>query len=141
MKISTKGRYALRVMADLAFYETGSFIPLKDISERQGISIKYLEQIMRILSSASLVESARGSSGGYRLVKKANEYTVKEILVASEGSLALLTCVEDTSACERCQSCLTNSFWKEWNEHIIGFIEKYTLEDIVKENTNYNYII
>lgn len=141
MKVSTKGRYALRVMADLALYDNGTYVSLKDISKRQDISLKYLEQIMRTLSSATLIQSARGSNGGYRLIKKAKQYSIYEILLAAEGSLALLTCVEDEMACERCQNCITISFWKQLNEHMQQFMQKYTLEDVIKDVNIYNYVI
>ena len=96
MKISTKGRYALRLMLDLAYNHTGSFIPIKNISQRQDISDKYLEQINTQLSRAGLVKSARGAQGGYMLAKEPQEYTVGEILRLLEGNLAPVACVDDT---------------------------------------------
>ena len=101
MKISTKGRYALRLMLDLAYNHTGSFIPIKNISQRQDISDKYLEQIITQLSRAGLVKSARGAQGGYMLAKEPQEYTVGEILRLLEGNLAPVACVDDTNPCRR----------------------------------------
>lgn len=141
MKISTKGRYALRVMVDLAMYDNGKFISLKDIAQRQAISLKYLESIMRLLISANFVYSARGANGGYRLARKADSYTIKDVLKASEGSLALMNCVEDERYCERCCGCTTISFWKGLNEHIQQYLDAYTIQDIVNENTQFDYII
>ena len=94
MKISTKGRYALRLMIDLAMHENEGYISIKSISQRQGISEKYLEQIIKMLSKNSLVESTRGAQGGYKLTKKPSEYTVGEILRVTEGSLAPVSCLD-----------------------------------------------
>ena len=95
MKISTKGRYALRTMLDLAMHDQGSLIPLKEISKRQGVTIKYLEQVMNLLSKAGYVRSVRGAGGGYRLAKDPSEYTIGDILRVAEGSLAPVICLED----------------------------------------------
>lgn len=141
MKISTKGRYALRVMVDLAMYDNGEFISLKDISQRQNISLKYLETIMRMLTSANFIYSARGVNGGYKLARKANTYTVGDVLRVCEGSLAPIGCVEDETYCERCCSCSTISFWKGFNEHINNYLDAHTIQDILNENTQIDYII
>ena len=141
MKVSTKGRYALRVMVDLAMYDNGEYISLKDIASRQDISIKYLEQIMRLLTTAGLVRSARGANGGYRLVKKSNEYTVKDILQVSEGNLALVECVESDTYCGRCSDCATRSLWKGLNEQIDKYLASFTIQDLVDNNSNFDYII
>ena len=141
MKISTKGRYALRVTVDLAMYDNGEYISLKDIAQRQNISTKYLESIMRILTSANFIRSARGIHGGYRLIRKADTYTIGDVLRVSEGSLAPIGCVEDEAYCERCCSCTTISFWKGFNEHINQYLDAHTIQDIVNENTQFDYII
>lgn len=141
MKISTKGRYALRVMVDLAMYDNGEFISLKDISQRQNISLKYLETIMRMLTSANFIHSARGVNGGYKLARKANTYTVGDVLRVCEGSLTPIGCVEDETYCERCCSCSTISFWKGFNEHINNYLDAHTIQDILNENTQIDYII
>ncbi len=110
MKFSTKSRYALRLMAELARYAPGSTVSLKEISERQQLSLKYLEQIVSLLSKCGYVISSRGSSGGYRLTKKPEEYTIGDILRAAEGSLAPVFCVEGDFQCDRKETCHTCSF-------------------------------
>lgn len=143
MKISTKGRYALRIMVDLAIYENGSYIALKDIAKRQDISLKYLEQIMRLLSAAQFVRSARGSQGGYKLTRSADQITAKEVLIASEGSLNCVSCVDDPESCERCSHCATSKFWVGLSKVIDEYLSSYTLKDIANEyqKNNYDYII
>ena len=107
MKVSTKGRYALRLMADLAAHDTGEWVRLKEISERQAISVKYLEQIIPLLTRAKLVKSSRGNSGGYRLTRPPQAYTAGEILRATEGDLSPIACLEDTpNQCPRHSSLL-----------------------------------
>ena len=109
MKISTKGRYALRLMLDLAINNTGEFIPLKNVSERQDISVKYLEQIITVLVKAGFVKGLRGSRGGYKLAKKPEDYTVGMILRLTEGSLAPVACLDDeVNTCERACDCITS---------------------------------
>ena len=113
MRISTKGRYALRLMLDLAIHNTGEYISLKDISARQGITVKYLEQIVTGLTRAGFLRSQRGNSGGYRLSRKPEDYTVGEILRAMEGSLEPIACLDDeVNLCPRSSECLTLPFWK-----------------------------
>ena len=108
MKISTKGRYALRLMLDLALNNTGEYIPLKSVSERQEISVKYLEQIITTLVKAGFVKGLRGSKGGYKLAKEPDEYTVGMILRLTEGSLAPVACLDDeVNTCDRCDDCIT----------------------------------
>ena len=113
MKVSTKGRYALRLMADLAAHDTGEGVRLKEISERQAISVKYLEQIIPLLTRAKLVKSSRGNSGGYRLTRPPQAYTAGEILRATEGDLSPIACLEDTpNQCPRSKICATLPFWE-----------------------------
>lgn len=134
MKISTKGRYALRVMIDLAGHEVGAVISLRDISQRQGITLKYLEQIIPLLSRAGLLKSVRGSSGGYRLTRPASDYSAGEILRAVEGSLAPVACLEDEpNCCPRCDDCKTLPFWKGLAAVINGYVDSVTLEDLQHE--------
>lgn len=134
MKISTKGRYALRLMVDLALNNNGENISLKEISARQGISVKYLEQIISMLNRAGYVKSERGSNGGYRLTKKPEEYTVGMILRLTEGSLAPIACVdEDGAGCDRFEQCATFSVWKKLNEAINGVVDNITVADLVLE--------
>ena len=131
MKISTKGRYALRVMIDLAINNNDEFISLKDISIRQGVSIKYLEQIVSLLNKAKLLQTARGNNGGYKLNKKIEEYTVGEILRAAEGDLAPITCVKEEAKCDKKSGCLTYNFWKGLDDVINEYIDSKTLADLI----------
>lgn len=134
MKISTKGRYALRLMVDLALNNNGENISLKEISARQGISVKYLEQIISMLNRAGYVKSERGSNGGYKLTKKPEEYTVGMILRLTEGSLAPIACVdEDGAGCDRFEQCATFSVWKKLNDAINGVVDNITVADLVLE--------
>lgn len=133
MKISTKGRYALRLMLDLAMNDNGSNIPLKAIAERQNISMKYLEQIIGILVRADFVQSVRGSSGGYRLSRPADTYTVGSILRQTEGSLAPVYCVDcDAEECEKAETCATSWVWEQVNKAISDVVDHLTLEDVCR---------
>lgn len=133
MKISTKGRYALRLMLDLAVYNTGVPISLKDVAKRQQISEKYLEQIISLLNKAGFVRSIRGPQGGYMLTKAPGEYTVGRILRLTEGDLAPVSCVEaDGMECERRQGCVTVRIWEQLNEAINGVVDNITLADMVE---------
>ena len=132
MKISTKGRYALRMMLDLASNYTGSPISLKDISNRQGISDKYLEQIISVLNRAGYVKSVRGAQGGYLLSKEPKDYTVGMILRLTEGSLAPVTCIEDDEInCERQDACVTVILWKKIDEAVRNVVDNTTLQDLL----------
>ena len=112
MKISTRGRYALRLMTDVAVHGGEEFVSLKDVAARQGISMKYLEQIAGLLGKAGLLRSGRGAQGGYRLAKPPQEYTLGSILRLTEGNLAPVACLEtEENACERCGTCPTLDFW------------------------------
>ena len=128
---STKGRYSLRFMYDLATHE--GWISLKDISERQDISRKYLEQITPMLISANLVESLRGKGGGYRLTREPNQYTIGEILRAAEGELTPVACIASCSSksCPRSSNCPTMPIWKELEEITNGYLNSKTLDDIL----------
>lgn len=130
MKISTKGRYALRVMLDLATNENKGFISLKEIAERQEISNKYLEQIIAKLAKKGYLETARGNNGGYRLAKKASEYTVGDILRATEGELTPIDCLTEEGVCTRKQNCKTHAFWKGLDNTINEYVNSKTLEDL-----------
>ncbi|NBK98535.1 MAG: Rrf2 family transcriptional regulator [Erysipelotrichia bacterium] len=141
MKVSTKGRYALRVMVDLAMYAHHEYIPLKDIAKRQQISLKYLETIMRILTTSNFVYSAKGVRGGYKLARRADMYRVGDILRACEGNIVPLFCIEDKRSCERCCKCTTYSFWQGFSEHINEYLDRFTLQDIVNQNQPFDYII
>ena len=131
MKISTRGRYALKIMMDLATCPEGEYISLKAISERQQVSVKYLEQIIALLSRGGMLESTRGKAGGYRLAKKPSEYTAGDILRLAEGSLAPIKCVEDSAGkCTNSAHCSTFSFWEGLNRAINDYIDSTTLADL-----------
>lgn len=133
MRISTKGRYALRLMLDLALNDSGAPIRLKDAARRQEISEKYLEQIISVLNKAGYVRSIRGPQGGYVLQKRPKEYTVGMILRLTEGSLAPVECVEyDQSGCERENNCATRILWKRLNDAINDVVDNVTLEDLME---------
>jgi Rrf2 family protein len=131
MRISTKGRYALHLMLDLAINNTGEPVSLKDIARRQEISDKYLEQIISVLNKSGYVKSVRGAQGGYILTRKPSEYTVGMILRLTEGSLAPVSCVDDNSTCEKMNDCVTVMIWKRLNEAINEVVDSITLEDLV----------
>ncbi|MGI6057682.1 MAG: RrF2 family transcriptional regulator [Bilifractor sp.] len=144
MKISTKGRYALRMMLDIAQHDTGEPVRIKDISARQDISLKYLEQIVSVLVRANYLRSIRGPQGGYRLTKRPEEYVVGDILRLTEGNLSPVECLStETNDCPRADSCVTLRIWKELDEAIRGVVDKYTLEDLVNwsEQTVNNFVI
>ena len=129
--ISTKGRYALRVMLDLAEQDSEKFIPIEEIANRQGISKKYLEAILKTLVQNNLLEILRGRKGGYKLTKKPAEYTVGEILELTEGTLAVVSCLEkDSAPCERKDFCKTLPMWKKFNKLTHEFFFGITLDDL-----------
>jgi Rrf2 family protein len=132
MKISTKGRYALRVMVDLAINSNGNYITIKDIAKRQEITNKYLEQIVALLNKAGFLESARGNNGGYRLAKEPKEYIVGDILRATEGDLTPIYCLTEDGKCSRKQDCKTYSFWNGLDNVITEYIDSKTLEDLIR---------
>ena len=130
--ISSRGRYALRVLADLAGQDPQSYIPLKDISARQEISQKYSESIMTTLSKGGLVEGIHGKGGGYRLSRKPEEYSLGEILRLTEGSLAPVSCLCDGSApCSRCNPCPTLPVWEKLERLVTDYLDSVTLADIL----------
>ncbi|MDD6312081.1 MAG: Rrf2 family transcriptional regulator [Firmicutes bacterium] len=145
MKISTKGRYALRMLIDLAEHRNGGFVALKDIAERQNISKKYLEQIIPILNNSDVLKTNRGSQGGYMLSRTPDKYTVGEILRLTEGSLAPVSCLEkDPVECERCGECATLPVWQGLYKVINEYLDGITLQDIIdrqKEHYTNDYSI
>mgnify|MGYP004703362743 FL=1 len=135
MMISTKGRYALRVMIDLAEHCNGEYIPMKDVVKRQQVSQKYVERIMTMLSKANFVEAVHGKGGGYRLNRSPDEYIVGDILRLTEGSLAPVACLDcDAEECERADQCRTLPMWKELNNRITDFFDGITIADLMKKN-------
>ncbi len=133
MRISTKGRYALRVMIDLAVNDKGEFIALKDISARQNITIKYLEQIVTVLNKAGFLRSMRGNNGGHRLARAPKDYVVGDILRVMEGNLSPVECAakESGGECPLSDNCVTLSFWQGLDKVVNDYVDKFTLEDLV----------
>lgn len=143
MKISTRGRYALRFMVDLAQHDSTEYTALKDISERQGISIKYLEQITSLLSKFGLLQSTRGPQGGYKLAKSPVDYTVGEILRITEGDLSPVACLSSpNNICERKDSCCTLNLWIGLDKVVNEYLDSKTLQDLIDtENSASSYCI
>ncbi|MEG0691665.1 MAG: Rrf2 family transcriptional regulator [Oscillospiraceae bacterium] len=144
MKISTKGRYGLRLMVDLAANATTAPISLKEVAHRQDISDKYLEQIVTQLNRAGLVKSVRGAQGGYTLSRPSDEITVGDVLRVVEGSLSLVDCVDDNSCCDKSSSCATSYVWKKIKFAVEGVVDNISLKDLVdrsNEQAEFTYII
>lgn len=134
MMISTKGRYALRVMIELASTDIEKYMPLKEIAKNQDISEKYLESIIKLLVQGEMVIGLRGKGGGYKLANSPASYTVGSILKLTEGSLAPVACLKDkASDCSRSGQCRTLPMWQKLNEIIDDYLESVTLEDLVKQ--------
>lgn len=132
--ISTKGRYALRVMIDLAEQEPEKFIPLEEIAARQGISKKYLEIILKSLVQQNFLQGLRGKGGGYKLTRKPEEYKVGEILEVTEGTLAVVSCLQaDSAPCERKNFCKTLPMWEKFNRITHEFFFRITLQDLTAQ--------
>lgn len=133
MTITTKGRYALRILLDLAQQDPAQIVPLGAIAKRQEISNKYLEMIMGMLHKAGLVKSTRGKNGGYQLARRPEEYTISEILRLTEGNLASVACLEKgTPDCERAAECLTLPLWQELDRMVEEFLGSVTLQDLLQ---------
>ncbi len=143
MLISTKGRYALRVMIDLSEHQKDGFIPLKTIAQRQDISEKYLENIIKLLVKAKLLNGVRGKGGGYQLTKAPEQYTVGSILRITEESMAPVSCLEpDAAACPRAGECRTLPMWRGLDKLINDYFENITLADLMhNEPEGYDYFI
>ena len=143
MMISSKGRYALRVMIDLAEHAEEGYIPLQTIAARQGISEKYLESILAVLSKAKLLDAVRGKGGGYRLNGTPDQFTVRRILEITEGSLAPVACLcEPHEPCARMANCRTYPMWQGLSKLICDYLDSYTLADLMKsDDAGFDYII
>ncbi len=143
MMVSTKGRYALRVMIDLAEHNNGQYYPLKDIATRQEISEKYLESIISLLVKAGFLSGLRGKGGGYKLTKKPHEYTVASILRLTEDSLAPVSCLQKKpNNCERAAQCRTLQMWEKLDDLVNNFFEGITIEELAKTDADIiNYTI
>lgn len=136
MIVSTKGRYALRVMVHFAKRGREDYIPLKEIAEAEGISQKYLESIMTLLSKGGFVDAVHGKGGGYRLNRKPEEYTVGSILKVTEGDLSAVSCTsQGAAACSRSECCDTLHMWEKLDKLINDFFESYTIADLLNDNT------
>lgn len=142
MMVSTKGRYAIRILLDLAENYSGAYIPMKEVAARQGLSLKYIEQIMPLLKKANAVEGVHGKGGGYRLVKRPEEYKIGDILRMAEGSLAPVACLEcDAKPCERAGECRTLPMWTKFYEMTNEYFDSVTLADLIGTEVAYNYEI
>lgn len=143
MLISTKGRYALRVLIDMAEHETDGYVPLKEIAQRQEISEKYMETIVKILVNNGILVGLRGKGGGYRLSKSPDQFTVYNILRLTEGSLSPVACLEDGAApCAKIATCRTFNLWNGLDKVIREYLENYTIADLMKSGDPGNdYII
>lgn len=131
MRISTKGRYSILLMLDMAKQPAGDPVKIKDISARSGISMKYMEQIVAVLNKAGFVRSVRGAQGGYLLTRKPEEYTVGEILRLSEGSLAPVACLDAGEACDRRDKCVTIRLYEEINNAVNSVVDRITLAEMM----------
>lgn len=133
MKISTKGRYALRVMIDLAEHDCGKYIPLRDIAQRQEISEKYLESIVILLVRARMLDGVRGKGGGYKLTKAPDQYTVGSVLRLTEKSLAPVSCLEEGAACSRAAECRMLPLWQGLDRVISDYLDHITIGDLMQQ--------
>ncbi|MGN0447613.1 MAG: RrF2 family transcriptional regulator [Acutalibacteraceae bacterium] len=133
MMISTRGRYALRVLIDLAEHQDGEYIPLKEVAQRQGISLNYIERIMPVLTKAKLIEGVHGKGGGYQLTKAPDEYKVGDILRLAEGDLAPVACLGcDAKECDRKDQCRTLSMWSRFYKMTNEYFDGITLADLMQ---------
>ena len=136
MMISTKGRYALRVMIDLAEHQTEGYIPMKDVAARQEVSLKYLEKILPVLAKNNILDGLQGKKGGYRLCRKPEEYSLFEILRLTEGSLAPVSCLDCDTPCDRSSQCRTLPVWSELDRIITEYLNSVTLADLLKKSND-----
>ncbi|WP_316607536.1 RrF2 family transcriptional regulator [uncultured Ruminococcus sp.] len=142
MMISTRGRYALRVLIDLSEHNNGTYIPMKDVAARQEISLKYLERILPTLTKAKLIEGVHGKGGGYKLTRAPEDYTVGEILRLTEGDLAPVACLSpDAEPCERAAECRTLGMWRGFYDLTNRYFDNITIASLTNENGADNYII
>ena len=140
--ISTRGRYALRVMIDLAEHGGGDFVPMKEVAARQEISLKYIERIMPLLTKENLVEGQHGKGGGYRLCRPPEDYPVGEILRATDGGLAPVACLEcGAKPCPRAAECRTLPMWKKYYAMTNEFFDGISIADLMKNGASYDYVI
>ena len=140
--ISTRGRYSIRILLDLAEHRSGDFIPMKDMAERQDISLKYIGKIMPLLKTAGLVDSSHGIGGGYKLTRAPEQYTLWEILQVAEGDMAPVSCLQkDAAVCDRAAECRTLPVWEKYYELTKDYFESITLADLLEAPLADNYVI
>ncbi len=140
--ISTKGRYSIRILLDLAEHRSGGYMPMKEVAARQEISLKYIEKLMPALKGAGLIESSHGIGGGYRLTREPEQYTLWEILRLAEGGLAPVSCLQDNAAaCSRAAECRTLSVWENYYRLTKDYFSGITLADLMASPTADNYVI
>ncbi len=139
---STKGRYSIRVLLDIAEHSDREFVPMKDVAKRQGLSLKYVERIVPVLKEKHLVDSVHGKGGGYRLTRDPSAYTLWEILTATEGDLAPVSCLKcDAPQCDRASECKTLPVWKEYYSMTEKYFSSITLKDLMDAPIPDNYVI
>lgn len=142
MLVSTRGRYAIRVMIDLAEHMNGKFIPMKEIADRQDVSLKYMTKIMQALTKSGMLDGQHGKGGGYKLNRDPEEYRVGDILRLTEGTLAPVACIDETDCkCDRSFECRTRPMWNELDKLISEYLDGITIADLMEGNTADNYII
>lgn len=140
--ISTRGRYSIRILLDLAEHRSGDFIPMKDMAQRQDISLKYIGKIMPLLKTAGLVDSSHGIGGGYKLTRAPEQYTLWEILQVAEGDMAPVSCLQkDAAVCDRAAECRTLPVWEKYYELTKDYFESVTLADLLETPLADNYVI
>ena len=140
--ISTKGRYSIRILLDLAEHRNGDFIPMKEVAGRQGISLKYIERLMPALKAAGLVESVHGIGGGYRLTREPEEYSLWEILELAEGDLVPVACLQpEAPVCQRADECRTLGVWQGFYDLTRDYFSRITLADLLDMPAGDNYVI
>lgn len=142
MLVSTRGRYAIRVMIDLAEHINGKYIPMKEIADRQDVSLKYMTKIMQALTKSGMLDGQHGKGGGYKLNRDPEEYRVGDILRLTEGTLAPVACIDETDCkCDRSFECRTRPMWNELDKLISEYLDGITIADLMEGNTADNYII
>ena len=142
MLVSTRGRYAIRVMIDLAEHMNGKYIPMKEIADRQDVSLKYMTKIMQALTKSGMLDGQHGKGGGYKLNREPEEYRVGDILRLTEGTLAPVACLDETDCkCDRSFECRTRPMWNELDKLISEYLDGITIADLMEGNTADNYVI
>ena len=142
MLVSTRGRYAIRVMIDLAEHMNGKYIPMKEIADRQDVSLKYMTKIMQALTKSGMLDGQHGKGGGYKLNRDPEEYRVGDILRFTEGTLAPVACIDETDCkCDRSFECRTRPMWNELDKLISEYLDGITIADLMEGDTADNYVI